>query len=524
MKRIKRIPHGAHFIIISFAILYVHVCHAQAGYLDTTFGGGDGFVTEDLGGSDVINALDIQDDGKIVVAGQSNIDTGLINDIVLMRYNEDGSPDMSFGTDGKVYTDCEPGYSNDIAYGLTIQSDEKIIVTGTSQDLFGYRLVLLRYEIDGTLDITFGTGGISIIELEGIEDVGRSVIVLNDGKILVAGYRNDGLKRNFALIRCLNNGTLDETFGTGGIVYTSFATNRHDSGYSMGLQIDGKIVVGGYSFVGTSSDFQFALARYNIDGSLDMSFDDDGMVLTDYLISKSLGFSLVVQHDNKIVLAGYSFIADDVDFGLARYNSDGSLDNSFGGDGIVNADFGLNYEDNAYSLAIQPDGKFVAAGDTWNGDNWDFAVARFNDDGILDTTFNADGLVTTPIGESSDGIFSIKLQDDGKIVAGGYSRNGFENNFAVARYNGFTDIEISILEDDVTEIINISPNPFGNELKIDCSKGGRIILADALGNELMKKNISAGSFLFNTADLLPGIYFVNFFDGDGCENYKLMKQ
>ncbi len=199
---------------------------------------------------------------------------------------------------------------------------------------------------------------------------------------------------------------------------------------------DGKIVVAGTSHNGSNNDF--ALVRYNTDGSLDTSFDTDGMVTTDFG-SADTGSALVIQPDGKIILVGESNSPGNFDFTVARYDTDGSLDHGFGTNRVVYTDFGFLH-DRAYAVALQSDGKIVVAGyaraNSTTPVNNDIAVARYNTDGSPDTSFDTDGKLTTDIGSAQDQAYGIAIQSDGKIVVVGYSKNNtVDYDFTVIRYN-----------------------------------------------------------------------------------------
>jgi uncharacterized delta-60 repeat protein len=365
-EQIKRIKQESDRAVITLDGRKISIEQA-AGYLDRNFDG-DGKVTTDFGGYDGASSVAIQADGKIVVAGSTSSNYFFNNDdFALARYNSNGALDTTFDGDGRVTTDFG---NKDRASSLAIQADGKIVVAGES----------------------------SI-------------------------YNPNGNISDFALARYNSNGTLDTTFGTGGKITTDFATNSSDYASSLAIQADSKIVVAGYSI----------LARYNSDGTLDSTFDGDGR-----LTSVIGGISdVAIQADGKIVVAGY----DNGDFALARYNSDGTLDSTFDGDGKLTTDFG-GY-DSASSVAIQADGKIVAAGSngvpSWTNFRENFALARYNSDGTLDSTFDGDGKLTTDFG-GYDRASSVAIQADGKIVAAGSNGvpNGissFIDNFALARYN-----------------------------------------------------------------------------------------
>jgi uncharacterized delta-60 repeat protein len=213
-------------------------------------------------------------------------------------------------------------------------------------------------------------------------------------------------------------GALDPTFGTGGEVTTDFGGS--DSAEAVGIQSDGKIVTAGSTFSGGLQ--HFVLARYNADGNLDSSFGSGGKVTTDFG-GFDAASALVIQPDGRIVAAGRG----SGDFALARYNADGSLDPTFGSGGKVTTDFGGS--DDAFGVALQADGKIVAAGQGGS----DFGLARYNADGSLDPTFGSGSRVTTDLGGFEDAI-AVALQNDGKIVITGQKFSGGFQQFALARY------------------------------------------------------------------------------------------
>ena len=219
---------------------------------------------------------------------------------------------------------------------------------------------------------------------------------------------------------------LDILFGTGGVVMTDIGTGSTDSATSVAIQTSGKIVVAG------SSDNNFALVRYTAEGVFDTIFGTGGKVITDIGTgSVDVANSVAIQANGMIVVAGSS----NNDFALARYDANGNLDNTFGTSGKVTTDVGSS-TDNAYSVAIQTDGKIVAAGKTFNsGLNFDFALTRYTSAGILDTSFGAGGKLTTAIGAGTDEeAHAIAIQRDGKIVAAGFSPNNLDDDFALVRY------------------------------------------------------------------------------------------
>lgn len=235
-----------------------------------------------------------------------------------------------------------------------------------------------------------------------------------------------------AQLQAQTAGSLDPTFDTDGKVTTDFAAGA-DLAYAVARQADGKIIAAGTAFFGT---YDFGLVRYNTNGSLDTTFDADGKVTTNFGTGADAANAVAVQPDGKIVAAGLVGLGNNVyNFALARYNTDGTLDTTFDTDGKVTTAIG-SIDDRIYAIALQPNGKIVVAGFAYTGSSYDFALARYNTDGSLDATFGNGGKVTTPFGTGSDDAYAIALQPDGKIVAAGVATiagSGFD--FALARYN-----------------------------------------------------------------------------------------
>lgn len=271
---------------------------------------------------------------------------------------------------------------------------------------------LARYHPDGSLDNSFGNAGVVLADF-GAPSRAQALILQSDAKLVAAGATGDN--HDFALARYNPDGSLDSSFGNGGLVVTDLGGGTDDAGaFTLVLQPDGKLVAAG------AATENFVLARYHPDGSLDSGFGNGGVVLTDFG-ADSGAEALVLQPDAKLVAAGRISFLGTRDFALARYNADGSLDTSFDGDGRVLTDFGGP----ARALLLQPDGKLVAAG----GSSGNFALVRYNPDGGRDTSFGNRGLVRTDLGGSAQ---ALVLQPDGQLVAAGSSGRFF----ALARYFG----------------------------------------------------------------------------------------
>ena len=400
-----------------------------------------------------------------------------------------GDLDTTFGIGGKVITDFSNNY--DSGNSVAIQADGKIVLGGNVYKSVGNTdFALARYNTNGELDTTFGIGGNVITDFSNNYDSGNSVAIQADGKIVLGGSVGD----NFGLARYNTNGELDTTFGIGGKVITNFS-NSYDYGNSVAIQADGKIVLGG-SMYGEENDRNFALARYNINGSLDTTFGDEGKVITDFSNSYDYGNSVAIQQNGKIVLGGYVYNSvSSYDFALARYNTNGELDTTFGIGGKVITDFSNN-EDIGFSVAIQQDGKIVFGGYVFNSvSSYDFALARYNTNGELDTTFGDRGKVITVFSNNEDGGFSVAIQKDGKIVLGGVINSLGNYNFGLARYNtnGELDTTFGIEGKVITDFNNNDDIGYTVAIQED----GKIVLGGYVVNSL-------GNYDFALARYLPG--------------------
>jgi uncharacterized delta-60 repeat protein len=426
------------------------VAGAAPGDLDPSFDA-DGIVLTHFGRidddspsgrSDIGVSVIAQPDGKLVVAGSSDVNFSP-GDFALARYNPDGSLDASFGSGGRVLTDFG---GSDFASTLIVQPDGKLVAGGLS---FGETangiFALARYNPDGSVDASFGSGGrVLMSNLSAPCCIGGTALVAEPGGKLVATAITFDEEQNSVatLVRLNPDGSLDASFGSGGVV--ADFTEGAQVGFlgDLVLQPDGKLVVAGTPFGSSDNDFTPSsfLARFNPNGTLDSTFGSDGRGFTEGLFFNG---ALVRQPDGKLVAVGLS--RDDSGvlllfslFTLVRYNSDGSLDAGFGSGGRVVTD-GVGIE--ASDLVLDPDGRFVAAGEFFvpgSGTDSVFAIARFNSDGSLDASFGAGGRVVTDFSQRSAFFrsvpYALAVQPDGKLVAAGTSNVSGDEDFALARY------------------------------------------------------------------------------------------
>ena len=349
----------------------------------------------------------------------------------------EGALDPAFGQGGKVTTAFGSAY--DAAYAIAVQRDGKLVAAGASGNGSNYDFALARYNRNGILDASFGSGGKVTTAIGSSHDNGNALVLQPDGKLVVAGYAVLSPSSSaFALARYNPDGTLDPAFGSGGKVTTALGTGSEDGANALVLQPDGKLVAAGAVSIGSRS--AFALARYNRSGSLDTSFGQGGKVTTSIGSGWSHALALVVQPDGKLVSAGATSDGSDYDVALLRYNANGTLDSSFGSGGIVTTEIGPGY-DSANALALRPDGKLVAAGQSWNGSHYDLLLARYLPNGTLDASFGSGGKATTAISSGDTVAEALAVQPDGKLVAAGTSSNAGLQQFALARFsrNGTLD-------------------------------------------------------------------------------------
>jgi uncharacterized delta-60 repeat protein len=422
-------------LLLLSSALALNVC-GQAGGLDPDFGTG-GIVNTPIGpGFDMGLAVAVQDDGKVLVGGYSTSGITFINEFMLVRLNVDGTPDDSFGANGVVTTAISG--MGDEAQGITIQPDGKIILVGMSFTGEDYDFSMARYNSDGSLDTTFSDDGKLTTELAPGTDIATAVAVQDDGRIVVVGVVDNGPSDNFATVRYTADGELDADFGSGGIVNTGVGS-FNEKAWAVRIQDDGMIVVGGES-QNDNSDYDFAVVRYDTAGVLDPGFSGDGVAMIDLSGGDERARGLVIQPDGKIAAGGTSVNGGSYQMMVARLNTDGTPDNGWSFDGTATTTVGPGQQ-NARAMALQPDGKILLAGRA-SGANLEFTVVRFLDNGVADPAFQGDGSVTTPIGFFDAEGYAMALAPDGGILVSGYASNGGDNDLAVVRY--LNDISVGI--------------------------------------------------------------------------------
>ncbi len=499
------------------------LCFGQTGVLDLGFDL-DGKVTTSLGtAGNTIFDMAIQTDGKIIVVG--NAFNGSNDDIALARYNTDGSLDLSFNSTGTKMIDL--GFGHDAGRGIVLQSDGKIVIAGEGYNGTNNDFCVIRLNSNGTFDNSFDTDGIVTTDFDNFSDIAYDIGLLSDGKIVVGGAVYMDTVYNFGIARYNTNGSLDNTFSTDG--KANILMNLSSQAYALAVQSDDKVLLAGPSL---EPDFYnaFAVVRFNTDGSFDNSFDTDGIVITSVTPYSDEAKGMAIQPDGKIVVVGGVTPTGPIRFGVVRYNTNGSLDNTWNGTGIVNTAVGSTW-DEGRSVLIQPDGKVLVGGIATMGTPR-FAMVLYNSDGSLFTGFDTDGKLTTTIGTAS-GINALCYTADSKIMAAGYANTDGAFDFAVARYGPSSGTKG--VEDEDINSIHVYPNPFDQNITVKYTltqpKKINIELVDAngkvvsvlLSNQLQEAADYTQNVIVPTS-LPSGNYFVVLSSQDGSKTIKVIKK
>jgi uncharacterized delta-60 repeat protein len=426
-------------LLVMISLLTAISAYAAPGDLDTEFNSPDGYAVLNLEYTSFANEIAIQDDGKIVVAG-TNAETSSMNTILLARYNTDGSLDTTFGG-GNGYVTTVIG-SNLIINDVAIQSDGYIVVVGTDSVSSYNDAIIARYTSNGVLDTTgFGAPNGYVTLNINTYDVAYGVAIQSNGKIVVGGHTKIIDSYEIFLARINSDGSLDTTFGSGNGYIVEDLSYENEI-FDIAIQEDGNIVIAGLK--NTSEQYDFLVARFSSTGSLDTTFGSGvGYVITDIGGSSydDSARSTLIQKDGKILVGGMSIHSSSSVTALARYNTDGSLDTTgFGSpNGYVTLSTGSSTYPGISDMALQADGKIVFAGSTYNSSySYDMLVGRYNSDGSLDSGdfgFSTDGKLTEDLGSDITAAFGVAIQPkDGKIVVAGGRSDGTYTKLMVARF------------------------------------------------------------------------------------------
>lgn len=514
---------------------------AQAGSFDPGFGANGKVAFQINDHYNNSTAIAVQPDGKILMAGSAG--TGNPNNslVALVRLLPDGSLDATFGVDGKVLTNSGMLFSMAFTTDLLIQSDGKIVVIGSSSTSNSpFNTFLIRFHPDGAIDNTFGTNGKRILhDCDGAISNAR---LQPDDKVVITGVSTSASSQfDLVVHRLLPNGQPDSSFGTEGTVVTNLGTTN-DAGYAPAILPDGKILIAGHKNEELySSATDFVLVRYLPDGSLDDTFGEGGIAVHSFSSVQDDALDLLVLPDDKILLTGY--FQDDngnYDFTLIRCLSNGALDTSLGNGGILSFDLGSKYDLPRYCIR-QPDGKLLLAGTTEVA-AWEFrpAIVRLNADFTMDSTFGSYGVLKAGVDDLINDVHSlahVAMQPDGNLVLCSDSYTDTDGNSFFCALRVLTGLNLSVLHfpKNSSNDYLLYPNPVQSEsvLRYTLERDEKLTIGlyDLNGRLLQ-------TFLNNTArtvgehqetlhfapDLPAGHYLLRIDNGEGQTCIRLIKQ
>ncbi len=425
-------------LLLPLAILFIGCSDNNGpldprGVLDRSFNPPGGYVLHHGASGEQERGVEmaVQPDGRIVVMGYRN--NGRNNDILLLRYNRDGSPDASFGSGGTAVFDV-PGSEDEKGLGFALQADGKIVVAGYAKFAGKRDVLVARFNADGGIDRSFGTDGYVTYGGAGNgTDIGFGAAIQGDGKIVVVGETLRQGSQDALLLRYNEDGTPDRSFGTAGAFVYNGAAGEADRGFAVAITQDGGIVLTGSSIIAAKEDV--LVLKVDRDGKRDGSFGANGVATYSGPGDESdYGNIVALQPDGKILIVGASSLGGQFDILVLRFNADGTLDKSFAGDGATTYGRSGDRYDYAWGAAIQPNGKIVLAGATSNGTDNDGLLIRYLPDGTLDRGFASGGVFEFAVpGAAEDSLAAVAVQADGRIVAAGYSNDGTGDNMLVIR-------------------------------------------------------------------------------------------
>ena len=508
------------YIILCMAFLNMCVesMAQNPGDLDVDFGvnGMATYDVQNLGLKDGIGMIAVQPDGKLVFVGSISTAFNTDGDLTIGRLNTDGSTDSTFGLNGITVTDL--GGSSEGIGNILIREDGKFLCGGGSNQSGQFQFLLVQYNSNGELDTDFGLNGTVFTDVGITGSTMLSMVKTSDGSIFSTGSASGKIP----IVKYGSNGVLDNGFGNSGIVLTDIG--EIETGSDILIQDDGKILIIGTTAISGNPE-DAIVCRFNSDGSLDTDFNGTGWV--NLALSQSIDrpTGILLLTDGRILVIG--FAANDllgIEMFALRLMPDGSFDTTFGTDGVARYDIG-DGDDAATDVLLQPDGKALIGGRANNGNDNDLCVIRINEDGSLDDSFGSNGVVITDVAADYDEIISMVLQPDGKLIVGGSARIGnfFNEDIVLARYH--TGINTSVVEIGKEEALHVFPNPATNVLRISAEKTiTHIRLFNALGSSVLSKTVNTANPNLDISALSNGMYLLQI----SCENEvhyrKVMKE
>lgn len=501
------------------------------GMVDSSFNG-NGKVIYDFGFHENLTDVKVQPaDQKIVTVGTA-LSPSFSGKLLAIRLQPNGAFDTTFNDSGIVIINT---FNESYAYEAIIKDDGKILIAGTAADpSFVFSMLCIQLNSDGSLDSTFGVNGMATPRFFAADEFAYAMALQTDGKIILSGSTLDASGNNMpALVRLNQDGSLDTTFGVGGIA-TIPVTQIDNKLSNVFIQTDGKIVASGHFDQGLTMsgqfDFDILVTRFHSDGTIDTTFGTSGMTITPVsveYIEDALGMKQSA--DGGIVVSGYTTLLDfSFDLILVKYDSTGVLVPTFGNSGIVQ--FDNDIQDVGYDVTIQTNGKILVSG-TSGGfffDDRDFLLMRYDANGQIDTTFGNSGFVLTPIMNDFDEANAIAMQADGKIILAGKANNGSQNDLAVVRY--WNNISTGISEIKQSTTVSLYPNPAqsGNSITIEWNESAsstvQLVLMDSFGRttdqiQVQNQGTDKSKVVYQLPSTLSnGFYLVNLIQENGVSS------
>lgn len=483
--------------MFSFANLF-----GQAGTLDPSFANA-GIGTYAPGTlHDVVYSIVPLPDTSMLITGTAKINN--MSGSVIMHVLPNGTIDTAYGNNGKVVVqfgmEC-------YAYGMDLQPDGKCVVTGlTYTSLVNGDLFILRLNEDGSFDSTFSSNGYDIKSFGGGEDLGKCVSVLSSGKILIGGQGTFSGSSEALFLMYNSDGTVDTTFNNNTGFLAVSASGDVDQINAIAELADGSIAAAGYNTNGTST--RAITMRISATGNLIGGFT---YVPTATTTSRAYG---IVADGNKWYMTGTSDDFNGTNTWVAKYDTTGP-DLTFNVTGIVTVN--PSALDEGLSIALQPNGKVIVAGTIGTGIfDRDFMTLRFDSTGTVDNTFGTNGYAITPFGAFADAN-AVCLATDGKVLSAGF-RAGTNNDMIICRYLNDINSSTGLLSPLNQPLLSVFPNPAGSseEIRISGLIDGDYLLScyDANGREIVADDISAvkNSYTISTHGWPGGLYILRFVD------------
>lgn len=446
-----------------------------AGQLDPTFGVG-GLVTTRIpyDSHDEGGATAVDNLGRAIVAGYTSNGSNI--DFAVSRYTAAGALDASFGGTGFVTIDF--GASDDYGYSVIVDSQNRVIVGGRTYNGSNYDFAVVRLIATGVLDASFDSDGKQTFAFGASDEGATGVAVDSQDRVIVVGYTHNGSNRDFAVARLTAAGALDLGFDSDGKQTFAFGT-ADDTASNVAVDSQDRVLIAGFTNMG-GSNVDFAVARLTPAGSLDGSFDIDGKQTFDFGASNEAAFSVAVDSLDRVVVAGYTSIGSNSNFAVARFTTAGVFDPDFDSDGKLTISFGVS-NDRGYDVAVDSLDRVVVAGYTYNGSNNDFAVARLTAAGAIDSSIDVDGKQTIAFGASHDYGYGVAIDSQNRAVISGRTSNGTDFDFAVSRLTATGALDASFNSDGKQTTAFLAAT-FATGRTIAVDREGRTLVAGSAFN------------------------------------------